>query len=100
MSGPLVDKQQTTCENVEIRKFSLGTQVNLMFSTCSPIFCCLSARGLEVSLHFWQSWPTVWHAANSNQAQVSPSHSAEVTKFLALPDMRSLSTQSREAHGS
>ena len=31
-----------------------------MFSTCSPIFCCLSARGLEVSLHFWQSWPTVW----------------------------------------
>ena len=43
---------------------------------------------------------SVWHAANSNQAQVSPSHSAEVTKFLALPDMRSLSTQSREAHGS
>ena len=42
----------------------------------------------------------LWHAANSNQAQVSPSHSAEVTKFLALPDMRSLSTQSREAHGS
>ena len=30
-----------------------------MFSTCSPVFCCLSARGLEVFLHFWQSWPTV-----------------------------------------
>ena len=22
-----------------------------MFSTCSPVFCCLSTRGLEVSLH-------------------------------------------------
>ena len=30
-----------------------------MFFTCSTAFCCLFAIGLEVSLHFWQSWPTV-----------------------------------------
>ena len=24
-------------------------------------FFCLSPGGLEVSLHFWRSWPTVWH---------------------------------------
>ena len=59
MSGPLAQKQQKMGENVENIKFSLDTQLNFMFSTCSPVFCCLSARGLEVSLHFWQSWPTV-----------------------------------------
>ena len=32
-----------------------------MFPTCSPIFCCLSTRGLDVFLHFGQSWPTVRH---------------------------------------
>ena len=33
------------------------------------IFCCLSARKPDASsrfslkfLHFWQSWPTVWHS--------------------------------------
>ena len=56
-----MDKQQKMGENVENIKFGLDTQLNFMLSTCSPIFCCLSARGLEVSLHFWQSWPTVWH---------------------------------------
>ena len=54
-----MDKQQKTGEHVENIKFSLDTQLNFMFSTCSPVFCCLSARGLEVSSHFWQSWPTV-----------------------------------------
>ena len=49
-----MDKQQKTGENVE------------MVSTCSPIFCCLSARGLEVSLHSWQSWPTVRHTLGQN----------------------------------
>ena len=48
-----------TSENVENIKFSLNTQLNFMFSTCSTTFCCLSARGLEVSLHFCQSWSTV-----------------------------------------
>ena len=60
-SNPLADKQQKTGENVENIKFSLDTQLNFMFSTFSPVFCCLSARRLEVSLHFWQSWPTVGH---------------------------------------
>ena len=46
-------------ESVEDIKFSVDTQLNFIFSTFSPTFCCLSARGLEVSLHFWQSWPTV-----------------------------------------
>ena len=59
-----MDKQQKTGENVENIKFSLDTQLNFMFSTCSPVFCCLSARGLEVSLHFWQSWPTVHRLHN------------------------------------
>jgi hypothetical protein len=58
-SGPLVHKQKKKGENVENIKFSLDTHLNFMFSTCSPVFCCLSARGLEVSLHFWRSWPTV-----------------------------------------
>ena len=59
MSGPLMDKQQKMCEDVENIRFSLDTHLNFMSYTCSPIFCCLSARGLEVSLHLWQSWPTV-----------------------------------------
>ena len=57
--NPVADKQQKTVEHVENIKFSLDTQLNFMFSTCSPIFCCLSTRRLEVSLYFWQSWPTV-----------------------------------------
>ena len=56
-----MDKQQKMGEHVENIKFSLDTQLNFMFSTCSPVFCCLNARGLEVSLHFWRSWPTVHH---------------------------------------
>ena len=50
---PLVDKQQKKVENVENIKFSYVSKLNFMFSTCSPIFCCLSAGGLEVSLHFF-----------------------------------------------
>ena len=55
-SGRLVDKQQKKGEDIKI---SLDTQLNFMFSKCSQVFCCISARGLEVSLHFWRSWPTV-----------------------------------------
>ena len=36
-------------ENVENIKSSLDTQLNFMFSTYSPIFCCLSTRGPDVS---------------------------------------------------
>ena len=43
-SSPLADKQQKTGEHVENIKFSLNTQLYFMFSTCSPVFCCLSAR--------------------------------------------------------
>ena len=48
MSGPPRDKQQKRGENVENIKFSLDTQLNFMFCTCSPIFYCLSPRGLTV----------------------------------------------------
>ena len=70
-----MDKQQKTGEHVENIKFCLDTQLNFMFSTYSPVFYCLSARGLdvsvtitskfEVSLHFWQSWPTVQRASRA-----------------------------------
>ena len=49
---PLVPKRHDTL--VELFRFT-----RYVFSTCSPVFCCLSTRGLEVSLHFWLSWPTV-----------------------------------------
>ena len=52
MSGPLVDKQQKTVENVENIKNRLDNQLIFMFSRCSPIFCCLSARGLDASSRF------------------------------------------------
>ena len=61
-SGPLGDKQQKTVGQVENIKFSLDSQLNLMFSTCPTVFCCLSPRGPNVSLHFKQSWPTVWRS--------------------------------------
>ena len=48
MSGPLGDKQQKRGENVENIKCSLDTQLNFMFSTYSPIFCCLSTRRPDV----------------------------------------------------
>ena len=35
-------------EHVENIKFSLDTQLNFMFSTFSPLFCCLSTRGQDV----------------------------------------------------
>ena len=38
-------------KHVENIKVSLDTQVNFMFSTCSPGFCCLSTRGPDVSSH-------------------------------------------------
>ena len=70
MSGPLEDKQQKRGENVENIKFSLVTLLNFMFSTHSPLFCCLSTRVPNVShpslsffLHFLHSWPTVRHAS-------------------------------------
>ena len=49
MSGPLGDKQQKRGENVENIKSCLDTQLNFMFSTYSPLFCCLSTRGPDVS---------------------------------------------------
>ena len=49
MSGPLVDKQQKTGEYVENIIVSLDTQLNFMFSTYSPLFCCLSTRGPDGS---------------------------------------------------
>ena len=52
MFGPLVDKQQKRGEHVENIKFSLDTQLNFMFSTCPPLFCCLSTRGPDVSSRF------------------------------------------------
>jgi hypothetical protein len=45
---PLVDKQQKKVENVENIKFSYVSKLNFMFSTCSPIFCCLSAIAPDV----------------------------------------------------
>ena len=50
-----MDKQQKTSEHVQNIKFSLDTQLNFMFCTCSPFF----VYQLEVSLHFWRSWSTV-----------------------------------------
>ena len=47
MSGPLAQKQQKTGENVESIKFSWVSKLNLMFSTCLPIFCCLSGQTSE-----------------------------------------------------
>ena len=48
-SGPLADKQQKMGDHVENIKFSLDTQLNLMFFTFPSVFCCLSARGPDVS---------------------------------------------------
>ena len=48
MSGPLAQKQQKTGENIENIKFSWVSKLNFMFSTCSPVFCCLSTRGPDV----------------------------------------------------
>ena len=55
----VVDKQQKMVEHEENIKFILDTQLNFMFSTSSASFFCVSARGLEVPLHVWQSWTTV-----------------------------------------
>jgi hypothetical protein len=52
MSGFLKDKQQKKGEHVENIKNSLDTQLNFIFSTCSPVFCCLSLRGPDVSSLF------------------------------------------------
>ena len=49
LKPPLEDKQQKRGENVENIKFTLDTQLNFMFSTYSPLFCCLSTRGPDVS---------------------------------------------------
>ena len=44
-SIPLANKKQKMGEHAENIKFSLDSQLKSMFSTCSPIFCCLSTRG-------------------------------------------------------
>ena len=49
MTGPLGDKKQKGDENVENKNFSLDPQLNYMFSTYSPLFCCLSTRGPDIS---------------------------------------------------
>ena len=54
---PLVDKQQKMDEHVENIRFSLETQLNV-----SRIISMTITSKFEVSLHFWQSWPTVGHA--------------------------------------
>ena len=43
-SSSLADKQQKMGENVENIKFSRVSKLNFMFSTFSPIFCCLPTR--------------------------------------------------------
>ena len=48
ISSPLADEQQKAGEHVENLKFSGVSKINFMFSTCSPIFCCLSTRGPDV----------------------------------------------------
>ena len=47
-------------ENKESIKFNLDTQLNFMFSTFSPVFCCLSTRGLDVSSRFSSFLIQVW----------------------------------------
>ena len=72
MSGPLEDKQQKRGENVENIKFSLDTQLNFMFSTYSPLFCCLSTRGPDVShpslrfLYIFSNPGLLWAASRDN----------------------------------
>ena len=73
-SSHLADKQQKMGEYVENIKFSWVSKLNFMFSTCSPLFCCLSNRGLEVSLHFWRSWPTVCHLVFSRKEMQQNKH--------------------------
>jgi hypothetical protein len=70
-SRPLVDKQQKRGEHVENMKFSLDTQQSFMFLYLLTffVFCFYPLEGqtyqavftskFQVSLHFWQSWPTV-----------------------------------------
>ena len=65
MSDPLVDKQKKPGEHIENRNL-VDTPLNFMFSTCSPVFCCLSTRGLEVSLHIWRSWPQAKHKMHAH----------------------------------
>ena len=52
-SSPLADKQQKMGEHVENIKSSLDTLLNFMFSTFSPVFCCLSTRGPDISSRFF-----------------------------------------------
>jgi hypothetical protein len=47
-SSSIADKQQKMGENVENIKFSRVSKLNFMFSTFSPIFCCLSNRGPDI----------------------------------------------------
>ena len=60
MSGSLEDKQQKMGDHVENIKFSWISKLNFMFSTYSPVFCCLSIRGLEVSSSFSSFLGLIW----------------------------------------
>ena len=70
MSGPLADKQQKMGAHLQNIKFSLVTQLNFVFSTCSPIFGCFCAPDVSRFLYIFGDPGLLWGVARLGVARL------------------------------